>query len=797
MFKVRFITCIALLIHTFSDAQEIGKLTGTVKSNNISLEGASIHLESSGKSTKSDKDGHFRISSLANGSYVVTISSLGHRTMKSKFEITSTQPSAHLAISLEPNTTNIDEVEIIGRSATEEINRQPYNVTAIDAKKLHNTTLDIGQALNRVSGARMRESGGVGSNISFSLNGFSGNQVKLFLDGVPMDNFGSSFQLNNIPINFAERVEVYRGVVPIWLGGDALGGAVNIVTQARPGKYLDASYSYGSFNTHKSTINTGYVADNGFTLMINAFQNFSDNNYWVKVKHPLNDGTGRFSKPQRTRRFHDQYRNETFVLQTGVSNKSYADQLLFGITLGANRKEIQTGNNMYDVYGGRETKGSLIQPALKYIKNNLFVSGLDVRLQARYNMGKDRSIDTIPKIFHWTGEGIPKYPNDPNAKGGEADLTDYSYKNNNGNLTASINYNINERNGIMINHLLTTFDRKGTDKYFPDLLKNKFPRKSAKNITGLGYRFSIANQWDLNAFVKNYYQNNVSGKEISKTEYEKLKTSNSKVGYGFAGSYYLNKTIQLKASYEKAIRLPENMELFGDQINLSESKTPLRPETSDNINVGASYFSKLNDNNQISVDANYIFRNAKDFIREITGPETSNGRRERYFANLRSVRNQSVDLNVRYYFKQSLAVGANMTYQNMINTGRFEPGDVKESIIYKDRLPNMPYLYGNADATYYLHNFLKKDNTLSIGYNLQYIHEFYLDWPSIGDANTNFIVPQQISHDVSLIYTLASGKYNVAFECNNLTDATRFDNFEMQKPSRSFNLKLRYFINRK
>ncbi len=796
MFKVRFITFIALLVQTFSYGQEIGQLKGKVKSNNISLEGVSISIGGSGKTTQSDKKGNFLLSPLAIGSYTITASSLGYRTVKSTFEITKIHPSQEIVIILEPNTTRIDEVEIIGRSTTEEVNRQPYNVTAIDAKKLHNTTLDIGQALNRVSGARMRESGGVGSNISFSLNGFSGNQVKLFLDGIPMDNFGSSFQLNNIPINFAERVEVYRGVVPIWLGGDALGGAVNIVTQSRPGKYLDASYSYGSFNTHKSTINTGYVADNGFTLMINAFQNFSDNNYWVNVKH-YDPQTSKYTKPQRTRRFHDQYRNETLVMQAGVSNKSYADQLLFGITVGENRKEIQTGNNMYDVYGGRETRGSLIQPSLKYIKNNLFTSGLDVRLQARYNMGKDRSIDTIPKIFNWSGQGIPKYPNDPMAKGGEAGLTDYRYKNNNGNLTASISYNIDERNGIMVNHLLTTFDRKGTDKYFPDLMENKFPKKTIKNITGLGYRFAIADQWDLNAFVKNYYQNNTSGKEISTTEYEKLKTSNSKLGYGFAGSYYLNKAVQLKTSYEKAIRLPENMELFGDEVNLSASKSLLRPETSDNINIGAGYFSKLNDNNQISVDANYIFRNAKDFIREITGPETSNGRRERYFANLRNVRNQSVDLNVRYYFKQILAVGANMTYQNMINTTRSEPGDVNQAIIYKDRLPNTPYLYGNADVTYYLHNFLKKANTLSIGYNLQYIHEFFLDWPSLGDVSTNFVIPQQLSHDVSLIYTLASGRYNVAFECNNLTDVTRFDNFEMQKPSRSFHLKLRYFINGK
>ena len=108
--------------------------------------------------------------------------------------------------------------------------------------------------------------------------------VKVFIDGVPMDNFGSSFQMNNIPINLAERVEVYKGVVPIWLGGDALGGAINIVTSSKPRTYVDASYSFGSFNTFKTAVNAGYTSKSGFTTEINAFQNYSDNNYCVNVE---------------------------------------------------------------------------------------------------------------------------------------------------------------------------------------------------------------------------------------------------------------------------------------------------------------------------------------------------------------------------------------------------------------------------------------------------------------------------------------------------------------------------------
>jgi outer membrane cobalamin receptor len=57
--------------------------------------------------------------------------------------------------------------------------------------------------------------GGVGSNFSLAINGLSGKRVRYFIDGIPMAGYGSSFQINNISINAAERVEVYKGVVPI------------------------------------------------------------------------------------------------------------------------------------------------------------------------------------------------------------------------------------------------------------------------------------------------------------------------------------------------------------------------------------------------------------------------------------------------------------------------------------------------------------------------------------------------------------------------------------------------------
>ena len=118
--------------------------------------------------------------------------------------------------------------------------------------------------------------------MQLSVDGFSGKHVKVFIDGIPQEGAGAGFNLNNLPVNFAERIEVYRGVVPVGFGTDALGGVINIVTGKQSRKwFVDASYSYGSFNTHKSYLNAGQSFKNGLSYEISAFQNYSDNNYHI------------------------------------------------------------------------------------------------------------------------------------------------------------------------------------------------------------------------------------------------------------------------------------------------------------------------------------------------------------------------------------------------------------------------------------------------------------------------------------------------------------------------------------
>lgn len=172
-------------------------VTGTVKNaSGELLPGASVLIKGTSTGVLTNADGRFELKGVAPGDYTLVASFLEYSSQEKEARLSNGKNEA-VHFKLAPDAKELGEVAVFGRSETKEVNRLAYNVIAVDAKKLHNSTLDLSNALDRVSGVRVRESGGVGSRMSFSLNGFTGRQVKFFIDGVPMDNFGSSFQLTS------------------------------------------------------------------------------------------------------------------------------------------------------------------------------------------------------------------------------------------------------------------------------------------------------------------------------------------------------------------------------------------------------------------------------------------------------------------------------------------------------------------------------------------------------------------------------------------------------------------------
>jgi hypothetical protein len=495
---------------------------------------------------------------------------------------------------------------------------------------------------------------------------------------------------------------------------------------------------------------------------------------------------------KKVRRFHDTYHNEALIAKVGVVGKKFADRLLLSVTLGKDRADIQNSNIQKIVFGERYRQGETIMPSIQYVKKNLFAKGLDVSLTGNINLGYSQNVDTASRQYNWYGQY-----REINRKG-EVNYSFAKYYNNNGSLTANVGYRLNERHNFSFNNVTTTFDRTSKNTVVMTGSINAtdtFPKITVKNVSGLAYTFDYAQYWNLSFFGKHYVQYTRGPKNVSTAtnsyKYELFSNTFSTTGYGAATTYLL-KDFQFKLSYEKTFRLPTSNELFGNE-DLEKSNAVLNPENSDNINVNISYNKLFDRRHSLFVDAGFMYRDIKDYIRRVVESMHNTAAYE----NHGHVRNIGYTGEIRYSYGRLLTVGGNFTYQNLRNKEKYRsPGSPVISTSYNSRVPNVPYLYGNADFALFLGNAGKRSNTLSFGYNALYGYQFPLRWGTNGAYDTKDMIPTQFSHDVSLTYAIQDGRYSISVECRNLTDERLYDNFSLQKPGRSFSAKVRYFFSK-
>lgn len=776
-------------------SQRKARLTGRVVStDSTTVNFATVYFKDTPYGCSSDEKGHYHLQAPA-GTYELVVSAIGFESFSTPVTLHG-ESHAHHNVTLRPAVTQMDEV-VVEASGVSRVRQSAFNTVAIGTDALQNASRNLGDALSQLPGLKVRESGGVGSDMQLMLDGFSGRHIKVFIDGVPQEGAGTAFDLNNIPVNFAERIEVYKGVVPVGFGTDAIGGVINIVTnKKRRSWFADASYSYGSFNTHKSHLNFGQTFKNGFTYEINAFQNYSDNNYyidnWVREFRVEEDGTVvklpvDESDIKRVRRFNDRFHNEVVQGKIGVVGRKWADRLLLGFAWSHFYKEIQTGVYQEIVFGQKHRKGHSFTPSLEFRKHDLLTRGLDLTLTANYNHNITNNVDTAARAYNWYGQYYVKEDR------GEQSYQNSESLNTNWNATLNLNYRIGSAHTVTFNHVISGFRRtsrsyEGTSSVLTDF---DIPKVTRKNISGLSYRLMTSERWNATVFGKYYRQYNrgpVSQSADGVGDYINMERTTDSWGYGAAGTWYILRELQAKLSYEKAYRLPTTDELFGDE-DLEAGKTDLRPEKSDNYNLNLSYTLPLG-RHRFYVEGSLIYRDTRDYIKR--GLDKHGSTQFGIYENHGHVRTKGYTVSLRYSFGRWFGIGGTF---NDIDTRDYEKNwtgsSSQESIHYKVRLPNIPYRYANFDANFNWHDLFARGNTLTLSYDAFWQHDFPLTWENVGDKTTKAYVPAQFAHNLSLAYSLKNGRYNVSVECRNLTDERLYDNFSLQKAGRAFYVKVR------
>ena len=386
-------------------------------------------------------------------------------------------------------------MEVIAKTEAQKLRETSYAIEVVETEQFKNLSTNGNEILAKVPGVNIRQSGGLGSEFNLSLNGLSDNQVRVFIDGIPMDYFGTSLSLNNFSANLIEQIEVYKGVVPIHLSSDALGGAINIATNQENKSFLDVSYGFGSFNTHIASINGQYRdSSSGFTTRLKSFYNYSDNNYKIDI-NLINNDTGREDEfATEVERFYDAYESKMIWLEAGYTNTKFADKLLFGILNSDNFNEIQFNEvsigDSTDPYGEVLVKEESIISNFTYSKKGLFTKKLSVNSYLVNVIAEETFRDISDYNYAWDGTRELR-----NAIGlGETDVRKTQLTLDKENLLGNFNaeFAFNKKHNIAVNFSLNSFKLSGEDQ-FNNQNQTQFstPSRINKQVLAFSYTNSL------------------------------------------------------------------------------------------------------------------------------------------------------------------------------------------------------------------------------------------------------------------------------------------------------------------
>lgn len=787
MKHLTFIFIFFLAVFGFSDAlaQELAILSGKITSSDgHPVAQASLAIEGTSYGTYSNDNGSYRLE-LPEGTYTVVASFIGYESQKKSVKLTGKKTVDFI---LQEETVALKDVEVYAKSKSQKLREGAFAVNALDVKPVVNSLSNLNELVNRTSGVKVRQEGGVGSDYDLSINGMSGNSVRYFIDGVPLETKGSEVSLANLPVNIIDHIEMYKGVVPAYLGSDALGGAINIVTKKEKKNYLDMSYGIGSFHTHKVDLNAQIVfPKSGVIVRPTVGVNYSKNDYTMKGVEVWDESVRKYV-PSNRKRFHDDYFSLLAQVEVGVTGKPWADDFFVTASYSKVDKELQTGSIQTKVYGMAERNGSAYNVSAQYRKKDFLLKGLQMHSMLSHTWDYSLTVDTAYRVYDWNGDYIESSRNE--ITGRERSLR--HYKRPTTMFRSNWDYRFNPQHAVNLNYLV---NRTGNDRY--DKVDSSFEPSNdvvCKHIIGLSYHQQLWQDKMENTFFVKDYVNHLNIRQTDlywQTGSDKVKgeSTGNYWGYGAGTRVSFWEPLALKASFEHSVRLPLARELLGNGSTIY-ANTALNPEKSDNVNLGVFGTWHPGAGHVLYYEVNGFMRFVDDYIQAVVAEKEG----MMQYLNVPAVHIKGLEGEVRYSWKRNLQCMANVSWQDARDQRKYKE-DGKLSATYLNRVPNRPWLFGAAEVNYTFHDVCRKNSSLRLETSYQWVHWYYLTWEAYGAKESKAQIPAQHVVNVGVTYSLENGRYNLSVSCDNIFDRLVYDHYKLQKPGRSFFLKFRVFLN--
>lgn len=153
-------------------------------------------------------------------------------------------------------STSLDEVVVTASKTSIKQSQTGKIVTVIDSKTIQNNAgHTLTELLNDQAGFTMvGSSNTMGTNVENYFRGAASGNLLIVVDGIPVSDpsqISNTFDLNSIPLEQIDRIEILKGGQSTIWGSDAVAGVVQIFLKKESAKPVTAngSFSYGTYHT--------------------------------------------------------------------------------------------------------------------------------------------------------------------------------------------------------------------------------------------------------------------------------------------------------------------------------------------------------------------------------------------------------------------------------------------------------------------------------------------------------------------------------------------------------------------
>ena len=593
---------------------------------------------------------------------------------------------------------SLDEVVVTATRTMKEIQEVPSSISVITAKDMEKKNIHtVRDAIGQMPGLHIDRQG---DSSEISLRGFDTTNILVLVDGVQMNStYNSRVNLNEIPVDNIERVEVLRGAASSIYGGHAVGGVVNITTKEakKEGTTATANLSYGSHDTWKKSVYLHSKANEKWSFGMGYEERKSDGfrGFYGAAK--------KMKKPEL-----ENYTADLPVLSDG----SY---VYGGRGEKAWKYEGYNAYIKYDINNTQSVKYSYAHTESNYHYNNSFSYVRDANgnmvFSGTVKTQKGDLIKLAPKNFYGhLGEGVK-----------ERHIL--SFKDTVNKLESSLSYSRDKYNGYTgptLSRNYTKADWEGAGDYssHPEKIYNfnleKAWEKVGDNhtiVAGLNLkqeemdqdRFSLSRWKDKDSKTKYYANDKGKVKNMALYVQDEWKVSNpvmvylgvrydhfkkgdghfwldKKYDYSSKGktyneispkaafSYQADENTNYYVSYGHSFNPPQLYNIYrygktrsGDKINPNPG---LNPETSDTYEIGVK--KKLSDKTNLSLNAYRI--KTKDKITYVSfyeknKPQTEKKVDYKQYINYGEEKRRGVELELTHSFNENLSGYMNWAWQ--------------------------------------------------------------------------------------------------------------------------------------